>query len=56
MKKLTLFKLLLVGAMFLAAAYTESAAAFTCPPDCFHLTCGNGDRAHCNSEGQCVCP
>ena len=54
MKKLTLFKLALVVAMALAL-YGQGKSASTCPPICFHLTCGDGQRAHC-VNGRCVCP
>jgi hypothetical protein len=62
MKKLTLLKLVVVAA---AAFYlygqattsvAETAPPASCPAFCFHLTCGGGQRAHCNSRGQCVCP
>lgn len=59
MKKFTLLKLLLVGAMAVvlygqATLSAETAPAGTCPSFCFHLTCG-GHHARC-VNGQCVCP
>jgi hypothetical protein len=57
MKKLTLLKLVLVVAAAVALyGQSASAASATCPSFCFHLTCGDGQHAHCNSKGQCVCP
>ena len=54
MKKLTLLKLLLVVAGALVV-YGQAATSRTCPSICDHLTCGDGQRAHCE-DGKCVCP
>ena len=60
MKKLTLLNLVLVVATALSV-YAEAtlkpmpSTAFTCPPICPHLLCGNGEHAFCKS-GKCVCP
>jgi len=53
MKKLTLLKLLLVlgGALVVYGQASDR----TCPSICDHLTCGDGQRAHCE-DGKCVCP
>lgn len=57
MKKITLMKLSLVIAMAVGIyGWATPSDAATCPPICPHLTCGDGQRAHCNSKGQCVCP
>jgi len=62
MKKSTLLKLLLtVTAAGALSLYGQTSGIGTttslkCPADCDHLTCGDGQRAHCNSKGQCVCP
>jgi hypothetical protein len=56
MKKLTLVKLLLVLASAVALYGQATPPPQTCPSFCFHLVCGDGQHAHCNSKGQCVCP
>lgn len=56
MKKSTLLKFAFIVAAALSLygqATTVDPAA--CPAICVHLTCGNGQRAHC-SNGKCVCP
>ena len=57
MKKFTLIKLALIvaAAVSLYGQAKSGSTSFACPPICIHLTCGNGQHAHC-SHGQCVCP
>jgi len=54
MKKLTLLKLVFVAAAAMSL-YGQATVPDSCPSFCFHLTCGNGQHAHC-SGGKCVCP
>ncbi len=56
MKKLTLLKLAFIVAAAVSL-YGQATGPIpdACPAICSHLTCGDGQRAHC-SNGKCVCP